>query len=155
MPPRSLASLAYALSASSDLDGALLALGECLAELDRGASVALLQYDARRDMLRDRSGEGVAGRVAAAREPLLVQGVRQASQHPLLRDQYFTTGSFISFPLVYHDELVGVLNLTNRAQRGVFTDEDVERVRVLGLVMSLILSRNALPTRLLESINVC
>ena len=74
-----------------------------------------------------------------------------ASQHPTLRDQCFTTGSFISFPLVYHDELVGVLNLTNRAQRGV---EDVERVRVLGLVMSLILSRNALPERLLESINV-
>lgn len=72
----------------------------------------------------------------------------------MLRDQCFTTGSFISFPLVYHDELVGVLNLTNRAQRGVFTDEYVERVRVLGLVMSLILSRNALPERLLESINV-
>ena len=69
----------------------------------------------------------------------------------MLRDQCFTTGSFISFPLVYHDELVGVLNLTHRAQRGV---EDVERVRVLGLVMSLILSRNALPERLLESINV-
>ena len=69
----------------------------------------------------------------------------------MLRDQCFTTGSFISFPLVYHDELVGVLNLTNRAQCGV---EDVERVRVLGLVMSLILSRNALPERLLESINV-
>ena len=104
--------------------------------------------------MRIRIGEGVAGRVAAAREPLLVQDVRQASQHPLLRDQYFTTGSFISFPLVYHDELVGVLNLTNRAQRGVFTDEDVERVRVLGLVTSLILSLNALPTRLLEPINV-
>ncbi len=104
--------------------------------------------------MRIRIGEGVAGRVAAAREPLVVQDVRQASQHPLLRDQYFTTGSFISFPLVYHDELVGVLNLTNRAQRGVFTDEDVERVRVLGLVTSLILSLNALPTRLLEPINV-
>jgi len=104
--------------------------------------------------MRIRIGEGVAGRVAAAREPLLVQDVREASQHPLLRDQYFTTGSFISFPLVYHDELVGVLNLTNRAQRGIYTDEDVERVRLLGLVISLIMSRNALPERLLESINV-
>jgi hypothetical protein len=77
--------------------------------------------------MRIRIGEGVAGRVAAAREPLLVQDVREASQHPLLRDQYFTTGSFISFPLVYHDELVGVVNLTNRAQRGVF--QHLERVR--------------------------
>lgn len=104
--------------------------------------------------MRIRIGKGDAGRVAAAREPLLVQDVREASQHPLLRDQYFTTGSFISFPVVYHDELVVVLNLTNRAQRGVYTDGDVERVRLLGLMISLILSRNALPERLLESINV-
>ena len=104
--------------------------------------------------MRIRIGEGVAGRVAAAREPLLVRDVREASQHPLLRDQYFTTGSFISFPLVYHDELVGVLNLTNRAQRGAYTDEDVERVRLLSLVISLIASRNHLPERLLESLDV-
>ncbi|MFO0095256.1 MAG: GAF domain-containing protein, partial [Gemmatimonadaceae bacterium] len=45
--------------------------------------------------MRIRIGEGVAGRVAATRQPLLVQDVREASQHPLLRDQYFTTGSFI------------------------------------------------------------
>jgi putative methionine-R-sulfoxide reductase with GAF domain len=104
--------------------------------------------------MRIRIGEGVAGRVAASREPLLVQDVRDAAQHPLLRDQYFTTGSFISFPLLYHGELVGVLNLTNRAQRGIYTDEDVERVRLLGLVISLITSRNGLPERLLETIHV-
>ncbi len=85
-------------------------------------------------------GEGVAGRVAASREPMLVQDVEGAQSHPLLRDQYFTTGSFISFPLVYHDDLVGVVNLTNRAQRGVFVEEDVERVRLLGLVISLVVS---------------
>jgi hypothetical protein len=85
-------------------------------------------------------GEGVAGRVAASREPMLVQDVEAAQAHPLLRDQYFTTGSFISFPLIYHDSLVGVVNLTNRAQRGVFVEEDVERVRLLGLVISLVVS---------------
>lgn len=104
--------------------------------------------------MRIRIGEGVAGRVAAARQPLLVQDVREASQHPLLRDQYFTTGSFISFPLVHHDQLVGVVNLTNRAQKGVFSDEDVERVRLLGLVISLIATANQLSERLLENIGV-
>ncbi len=104
--------------------------------------------------MRIRIGEGVAGRVAAAREPLLVQDVRDAAQHPLLRDQYFTTGSFISFPLVYHDALVGVINLTNRAQRGIYGDEDVERVRLLGLVISLIASRHQLSERLLATIRV-
>jgi hypothetical protein len=92
-------------------------------------------------------GEGVAGRVAASREPILVQDVEAAQAHPLLRDQYFTTGSFISFPLIYHDSLVGVVNLTNRAQRGVFVEEDVERVRLLGLVISLVVSYARLAER--------
>jgi GAF domain-containing protein len=92
--------------------------------------------------------------VALSREPLLVTDVAQAGGHPLLNDEYLTTGSFISFPLVYHEELIGVLNLTNRAQRGVFVEEDVERVRLLALVISLVASHAALPERLLESIGV-
>lgn len=103
---------------------------------------------------RIRIGEGVAGRVAASREPLLVRDVSEAKQHPLLRDQYFTTGSFISFPLVYHDDLVGVVNLTNRAMYGIFGEEDVERVRLLGLVIALVASRARLPERLGEVLSV-
>jgi hypothetical protein len=99
-------------------------------------------------------GEGVSGRVAASRQPLLVQDVAEAQSHPLLQDQYFTTGSFISFPLVYHNELVGVVNLTNRAQRGVFLDEDVERVRLLGLVISLVVSHARLADRLMLHMHV-
>jgi putative methionine-R-sulfoxide reductase with GAF domain len=96
-------------------------------------------------------GAGIAGRVAAAREPLLVVDVREAASHPLLKDEYLTTGSFISFPLIHHDSLVGVVNLTNRAQRGLFVEEDVERVRMLGLVVSLVASEARLPERLARS----
>ena len=99
-------------------------------------------------------GEGVAGKVAASRQPLLVQDVAEAKSHPLIRDEYFTTGSFISFPLVYHDELVGVVNLTNRALHGVFVDEDVERVRLLGLLIALIATQARLADRLLETLSV-
>lgn len=97
-------------------------------------------------------GHGVAGRVAATREPMLVVDAVDAKQQPLLGDDYLTTGSFISFPLVLHDELVGVVNLTNRAQHGLFVEEDVERVRMLGLVISLIASEARLPDRLHGSI---
>jgi hypothetical protein len=106
------------------------------------------------DGARIKIGHGVAGRVAASREVLLVQDVAEAQAHPLLRDQYFTTGSFISFPLVLHDELLGVVNLTNRARQGVFTEEDVERVKVLGLLISLITAVARLPERLFETIGV-
>jgi signal transduction protein with GAF and PtsI domain len=99
-------------------------------------------------------GQGVAGRVAASREPLLVRDVAEAKTHPLLHDQYFTTGSFISFPLVYHDQLVGVVNVANRAMQGVFGEEDVDRVRLLGLVIALVASNARLPERLVEAFSV-
>jgi GAF domain-containing protein len=99
-------------------------------------------------------GTGVAGRVAATREPLLVRDVSEAKNHPLLHDQYFTTGSFISFPLVYHDELIGVVNLANRAMHGLFVEEDVDRVRLLGLVIALVASNARLPERLGEALSV-
>ena len=54
MAPRSLSSLAHSLATVADIDGALVALGEAVADLDRGAQLALIGYDARRDMLRDR-----------------------------------------------------------------------------------------------------
>lgn len=98
-------------------------------------------------------GEGVAGRVAATREPLLVQDVREAGQHPLLHDQFFTTGSFMSVPLVYRGDLVGVVNLTNKAQRGSYTAADVDRVRVLAMLLALIITRHDLPDRLYEAIH--
>jgi hypothetical protein len=103
---------------------------------------------------RVRIGHGVAGKVAANREPILVQDVTEAKDHPLLKDEYFTSGSFISFPLVYHDELVGVVNLTNRVMQGVFVDEDVERVRLLSLVIALVASHARLPERLVETLSV-
>jgi hypothetical protein len=103
---------------------------------------------------RVKIGHGVAGKVAANREPILVQDVAEAKDHPLLKDEYFTSGSFISFPLVYHDELVGVVNLTNRFMQGVFVDEDVERVRLLSLVIALVASQARLPERLVETLSV-
>ena len=54
MPPRTLATLAHALSVAPDIDAALLALGDALAEVDRFAKIALVRFDARRAMLVDR-----------------------------------------------------------------------------------------------------
>jgi signal transduction protein with GAF and PtsI domain len=101
---------------------------------------------------RIKLGQGVAGKVAQTREPLLVVDAGDAAAAPLLGDEYLTTGSFISFPLLMHKSLVGVVNLTNRAQRGLFVEEDVERVRLLGLVIALVAHQASLGERLLETI---
>jgi GAF domain-containing protein len=80
--------------------------------------------------------------------------VAHAKDHPLLHDELFTTGSFISFPLVYHNELLGVVNLSNRAQRGVFVEEDIDRVRLLGSVIALVAAHSRLNERLVQSISL-
>src|SRR5881397_2625937 len=54
MPPRTLASLAQSLSVAQDVEGALMAVAESLAELDRFAQLAWVRYDARRALMRDR-----------------------------------------------------------------------------------------------------
>src|ERR1043166_7712038 len=53
MPPRTLASLAHALTVAADVESALSALGEALADIDRFAQLALVKYDHRRSMLRE------------------------------------------------------------------------------------------------------
>lgn len=104
--------------------------------------------------MRIRIGAGVAGKVAERKEPVLVRDVADTTQHPYLKDEYFTTGSFISFPLVYRKKLIGVVNLTNRAQRGVYVEEDVDRVRMLALLISVIAENAALPERLMAALHV-
>jgi GAF domain-containing protein len=97
---------------------------------------------------RVKIGAGVAGRVAATREPLLVQDAVEAMEHELLHDPTYTSGSFISFPIIVRDELLGVMNLANRVRQGVFVEDDVERVRFLSLVLGAIVSDARLPERL-------
>ena len=105
-----------------------------------------------RDGYRVAIGSGVAGKVAASRQVILVTDATQASQHPLLKDEYFTSGSFICFPLVYREDLVGVVNVANRNQQGVFTEADVDRVRLLGLVIALVATQAQLTERLLPAL---
>ena len=68
MPPRTLASLAHALTVAADVEAALSALGEALVEIDRFAQLALVRYDHRRSMLRERLVPRGAGVDVAALE---------------------------------------------------------------------------------------
>jgi hypothetical protein len=126
----------------------------------RAPEPGMLYLAAARGVARDVSdgyrvaiGSGVAGKVAASRQVILVTDATQASQHPLLKDEYFTSGSFICFPLVYREDLIGVVNVANRNQQGVFTEADVDRVRLLGLIIALVATQAQLSDRLLPELS--
>jgi signal transduction histidine kinase len=81
-------------------------------------------------------GEGVTGRVAASREPLVIPDVKADPRFLWVRgiDQRRFVASMLSVPLTWHDQIVGVLNVQTERPR-TFSDDDVAQ---LGAVADLL-----------------
>lgn len=78
---------------------------------------------------RIRIGEGIAGRVAATLEPVLING---SIEHPGKRNPTPSPPtSAMSVPLVHRNALLGVLNINARAGR-VYTEHDLRAFGVFG-----------------------
>ena len=75
-------------------------------------------------------GEGVTGRVAASREPLVIPDVRADPRFLWVRgiDQRRFVASMLSVPLIWHDQTVGVLNVQTEQPRE-FSGADVDQLR--------------------------
>ena len=71
-------------------------------------------------------GEGITGRVAASREPLVIPDVSADPRFLWVRglDQRRFVTSMLSVPLSWHDQVVGVLNIQTEQPRD-FTPDDV------------------------------
>ncbi|MEO8438313.1 MAG: HAMP domain-containing sensor histidine kinase [Chloroflexota bacterium] len=80
--------------------------------------------------------EGVTGRVAADRRPLIITDVKADSRFLWVRgiDQRRFVASMLSVPLSWHDQTVGVLNVQTEEIR-TFSDHDVAQ---LGAVADLL-----------------
>ncbi|HYM83296.1 MAG TPA: HAMP domain-containing sensor histidine kinase, partial [Candidatus Dormibacteraeota bacterium] len=87
-------------------------------------------------------GEGVTGRVAAARRPTVISDVRHDPRFLWVRgiDQKRFVASMLSVPLVWHDRVVGVLNVqTERPRR--FDDGDVAQLGAIADLLAGIVER--------------
>jgi two-component system sensor histidine kinase KdpD len=90
-----------------------------LREGDDLVCTAAYRNDAARGS-RSRIGDGIAGRVAAQREPLLIEG-RQSEEG---EERAVPVDSAMSVPLIHRDELVGVLNVNAGPDRS-FSEYDL------------------------------
>jgi signal transduction histidine kinase len=81
-------------------------------------------------------GEGVTGRVAADRQPLVIPDVKADPRFLWVRgiDQRRFVASMLSVPLTWHDQIVGVLNVQTEQPRD-FSEDDVAQ---LGAVADLL-----------------
>ncbi len=87
-------------------------------------------------------GEGVTGHVAAAREPTVIPDVRADPRFLWVRglDQRRFVCSMLSVPLVWRDQVVGVLNVQTEERRD-FDRADVEQLSAIADLLAGIVER--------------
>jgi len=74
-------------------------------------------------------GEGFAGKVFETGEPMVANHVKD---HPIFIDEAASFAESIAcIPMVVYDEVLGVINLTNKKDGTGFTDEDMSLLRAV------------------------
>ena len=90
-------------------------------------------------------GEGVTGRVAASRRPLVIPDVRADPRFLWVRgiDQRRFVASMLSVPLTWHDQIVGVLNVQTEQSRD-FAEADVDQLGAIADLLAGIVEKGRL-----------
>ena len=76
--------------------------------------------------LRRRVGEGVSGKVAQTRVPILVRNIDQDRRFQRNGFKHYRTKSFISIPLYTSGGILGLINLTDKASKKPFSKKDFD-----------------------------
>ncbi|MBN2121197.1 MAG: GAF domain-containing sensor histidine kinase [Candidatus Omnitrophica bacterium] len=82
--------------------------------------------------LRAKLGEGVSGKVAVKRKPLLVKNIdREPSLKAKTNGGRYKSKSFLSVPLEASGNLIGVVNLNDKSKDLPFSDKDLNTVSII------------------------
>ena len=89
-------------------------------------------------------GEGVTGRVAESRSPIAVEDVTRDDRFAWVRGfDIEGLAGMLSVPLVWHDDVVGVLNVQTRAVRA-FSDDEVDLLQTIAALLAGIVEKGRL-----------
>lgn len=113
--------------------------GELSIRASKGLNQALI------DNVRVKIGEGISGTVAATGEPLILHG--DLTNDPQLKG-LGDVASSLSVPIIYQDNIIGVLNAGNKAGNRSFNRDDLESLSILAGYSGIIITN----TQLLEKV---
>jgi signal transduction histidine kinase len=89
-------------------------------------------------------GEGITGRVAATRSPISVEDVASDERFAWVRGfDIEGLAGMLSVPLVWHDDVVGVLNVQTRAVRR-FEPDEIDLLQTIGALLAGIVEKGRL-----------
>lgn len=76
--------------------------------------------------LKQGMGEGISGKVADIKTPILVKDITRDSRFRRNGFKHYRTNSFISVPLIASGELLGLINLADKSSGEPFSEKDLE-----------------------------
>jgi GAF domain-containing protein len=133
--------LGSALAALGATDGSLLLRDEETEEL----VFAVVHGRARDELVGYRlpAGRGIAGWVAANKEPQILSNVRKDDRfYPLVDETFgFQTQTLACVPLLDGDRVLGVIEAVNKLGDNAFTPEDHDLLVIIAQLVSLALVR--------------
>lgn len=105
-------------------------------ELVLQAAIGMAMKD--QEVLVKRMGEGVVGRVAASKEPIVVEDIGRDERFKGYKvGASYKTASFICAPLLVKDELIGVINITDKGCGSRFSHEELQLLDFLATQIAL------------------
>jgi sigma-B regulation protein RsbU (phosphoserine phosphatase) len=111
------------------------------------AVISLRQDERLPDKCSVRFGQGIVGAAAASRQTVVVPDVSKDSRYISVEPE---TRSEMAVPLVYHDQVIGVVDLES-PQVGYFTDEHVRIFSTLAPQIAVAIENARLYERVLKS----
>ena len=97
--------------------------------------------------VRVRVGQGISGWVAHNRKPLFVRVRNDATEVEHTGQDVYNSDSFITVPLVNGDQVVGVLNLSNKSGGLPFDQIDLDRAMLTGSLLAMSLGADDVAQR--------
>jgi diguanylate cyclase (GGDEF)-like protein len=86
-------------------------------------------------------GKGIAGKVAQTGQPLLVNDVEKDSRVAMINRPRFKSKALICIPLKLKERIIGVLNLSDKADLAPFTEADLQLLTSFANLASLMIER--------------
>jgi len=86
-------------------------------------------------------GKGIAGRVAQTGQPLLINDVEKDSRFSMANRPRFKSKALICIPLKLKEKIIGVLNLSDKANLAGFTQADMQLLTSFANLASLMIER--------------
>lgn len=89
------------------------------------------------EQCRQRVGEGISGTVALKGEYLVLDNIEDDMRFGKRNGRRYSSKSLLSMPLVYNKEVIGVINVSDKKDKKIFLESDIEMLKVVSKYSTL------------------